>query len=159
MYVLGLHKDDLPWNFIVERSNTIQAVFDSDRAKARCKIQHIIESIQKNLISSTEVANEQSKVLASIPFLPVQQKPVGYPLPWCSDGHVLSSVKELIMPGTRDKYIDVYRNELLCGSQIKILNTHGSTGSDSFELKIPDKVQDFHQIRGDPSCADVIVQF
>lgn len=49
----------------------------------------------------------------------------------------------------------IYRNELLCGSQVKVLDTKWCTNS-SFEL---DKVKDFLQIRAEPSCTEVLQQF
>lgn len=70
MYALGLHRDCIPWSFIVERASTIQTLYYHDTAKASDRIQYIIKSLHKNLISAdTSTTSSQSKVFASIPFL------------------------------------------------------------------------------------------
>ena len=155
MYSLGLCKDFIPWNFLIERANSIQAMYINNTVKATDRIQYIIKSIYKNLISGTDVINDQSHILASIPFLPVKHKPVNYPVSWCGEDNIFSCGKELVMPGTKDKYMTICRNELLCGSQIKILNDQWCTRCSS-EL---DKVKDFLQVRAEPSCGEVLSHF
>lgn len=155
MYSLGLCKDFIPWSFLVERANTIRAMYHGNTVKATDRMQYIIKSIYKNLISATEVANDKSHMLACIPFLPVKHKPAGYPVPWCGDDHMFSCGKDLVMSGTKDKYMTICRNELLCGSQIKIFNDQWCTKCSS-EL---DKVKDFLQVRAKPSCGEVLSHF
>ena len=155
MHALGLHKDSVPWKFIIQRATGIQYYLQIDRKKALQRVDWILQSIKKNIPSNPEGLSDESKSLATIPFLPVKSKPNEYPLQWCGEGHDLGCGKELVLSGAEVKEVTVQRNELLSGSQVKILKLKFKNESET----LPDNVIDLLQIKREPLCNDVVAHF
>eukprot|EP00731_Ephydatia_muelleri_P012474 Em0006g1368a len=155
MHALGLHKDSVPWKFIIQRATGIQSYLQIDRKKALQRVDCILQSIKKNISSNPDGLSDESKSLATIPFLPVKSKPNEYPLQWCGEGHDLGCGKELVLSGAEVKEVTVQRNELLSGSQVKILKLKFKNESET----LPDNVIDLLQIKREPLCNDVIAHF
>ena len=85
----------MPWNYVVERAQTIQELFKIDSEKAYTRIKLITETIA----SYTEgEPTQMSPSFDSIEFLPVMKKPNHFPLPWPGNEFELSSGRELLRP-------------------------------------------------------------
>ena len=155
MNALGLYKDFVPWKYIIQRATGVNNCFKVDKKKALQRVDCIIESIRKNISSNPEGLSEEARSLATIPFLPVKGKPKEYPLPWCGEGTNLACGKELVLSGSEVKHETLHRNELLSGSQVKILKLKFKRESST----LLDKVIDLLQIKCEPLCADVVSHF
>ena len=153
MLKLGLHHNSVPWEFIIERAQTIGSFFKVDSNKALKRIEYILQSIHKNMtLCSGGMVPEEAKTLASVSFLPVKQKPDGYPLPWlgdrCSRFHC---GRDLVTFGSdTNMFCNV---DLIAGSSVAILQQSTNGGF------VPADVCNLLQIKTAPSCANVVAHF
>ena len=154
MLKLGLHHDSIPWEFIIERSQTIGSLYKLDYGKALRRVQCILQSISKSIaLCPGRVVPEKARSLASVPFLPVKQKPERYPLSWFGDscphllcGRDLVSYAETNMSA----YYDV---DLVVGSTAAIVQQNIADGA---VIHLPLDVCNLLQIKTIPSCTDVV---
>ena len=98
---------------------------------------------------------EECLRISEIPFLPVMEKPEGYPLPWKGDRDTLYPGKEILSLTTT--YHDDKANIHLAGSEWVILNqnnpSNGGCGVVSYRVK------ELLQIRSSPTCTEVVSHF
>ena len=81
--VLGMKSNDLPWEDIVERAESVQKLntLNSKAAIKRAKV--LLDFVEKKLKrKGIEPTNPILTRLLKIQFLPVLQKPEFFPLPW-----------------------------------------------------------------------------
>ena len=154
MLKLGLHHDSIPWEFIIERAQTISSLYKLDHDKALRRVQCILQSIHKNLVQCRgRVVPEKARELASVPFLPVKQKPERYPLSWFGDScpHPLCG-RDLVSYAEKNTsaYYDV---DLVVGSTAAILQQNIADGA---VMHVPMDVCNLLQIKTIPSCTDVV---
>ena len=105
---LGLIHTSIPWENVVERAKTVQALMKSDSDRAYHRIKYIIEAITSHT-SNTQPNPVLS--IGSIKFLPVMRRPDDYPLQWLGDESTLRSGDEMVMSGLNRS------NIILAGSQ------------------------------------------
>ena len=153
MLKLGLHHNSVPWEFVIERAQTISSVYSKDLNKALKSVECILQSIHRNmtLCPGGMVPNE-ARTLSSIPFLPVKQKPDGYPLPWFGDScsHLLCGSDLVTFGPETGTSCNV---DLIAGSSVAILQR--STGANG----VPSDVCNLLQMKTTPSCANVVAHF
>ena len=83
---LGMKSSDLPWEDVVERAESVQRLnaVNSKAAIKRTKV--LLDFIEKKLKrKGKEPTNPVLACLLKAQFLPVQQKPESFPLPWKGD--------------------------------------------------------------------------
>ena len=156
---LGMTKSAIPWSMLAERAQSIVKLYYNNSQKALERSALIINSISENLAHSNEDYDEKAD-LASIPFIPVLQKPSSYlPLPWGGEGHQFLSGDKLMTQGQQEQILlfqssPSQRNIYLAGSQVSFVCTaepvSGGCGL------IPYKVQNMLNIRYEPNCCEVI---
>ena len=111
---LGIIEQKIPWDYVIERAQTVQALVNSNPMKGYNRIKFIIETIT----SHTEGKPlNTSNDIQCIEFLPVLKKPSDFPLSWQGDGMSFSCGKRLTRTGPRPKMPNVR----LAGSQAVFL--------------------------------------
>ena len=143
---LGMISSYIPWDMLIERAQTVQKLYLTDRTKALARVR-IILSAKTQGKEPTD-----GTILASIPFLPVMQKPAeNYFLSWKGDECSLGLMcgKELVRARREGD-----QNVTISGSQVSFLcesNTkEGGSGT------ISRKMLEMLQIRELPAVSDVI---
>ena len=143
----GMMHDNLPWNLVIDRAQTISILYQKDREKALHRVNLLLTTLTKN------VSEEQCTIgstLESISFLPVLDKPDNYPIEWAGDGHDLLSGQDMVLASMHSS-ID---NSLIVGSQVPIVNEAlpkaGGCG------RIDHKAKELLKLRVSPSIAEVI---
>ena len=117
MHRLGIIKDNLPWEMIVQRATTIPLLFsmdDSSKLKALQRSFLVLKCINDQLNISTGLHKPYLVQLTKIPFIPVLKQPKDYPLDlkWSGeDNNLLCSEK--VLQGSK--------NIKLAGSQVCIV--------------------------------------
>ena len=154
---LGMTKSAIPWSMLAERAQSIVKLYYNKKALERSAL--IIKSIRENLAHSNEDYDEKAD-LASIPFIPVLQKPSSYlPLPWGGEGHQFLSGDKLMTQGQQEQILlfqssPSQRNIYLAGSQVSFVCTakpvSGGCGL------IPYEVQNFLKVCSEPNYSEVI---
>ena len=124
---LGMLSQYLPWYYLIERAQTVQNIYGSEKARALSRAQQIIQCIE---LTSKNVPDKTDGLpLSKIPFLPVMHKPKGYPIHWYGEACTLVCGSEAILQ-IRSSY---YRQSLgddvanIAGSQVVVLNTEKPT--------------------------------
>ena len=153
MLKLGLHHGSVPWKFVIERAQTIGSLYKIDHDKTLKRVQYILQSIHKNMAMCPKgTVPDEAKGLAAIPFLPVKQKPNGYPLPWFGNScPPLLLGKDLVTFGPDTSAS--YNIELIAGSSVAIFQW---SSPDGCVIQLPADVCTLLQIRTTPSCAEVM---
>ena len=153
MLQLGLHHVSVPWEYVVERAQSIPTLFNMDYTKALKRIDCILQSIQKKVSQCTnEVVPDEAKKLISIPFLPVKKMPEGYSLQWFGDQcPALLCGRDLVTFGTDAPSVPHYF-DLVVGSSAAILEQNIPDGS---MIHMSKDVCNLLQIQTTPSCCDV----
>ena len=154
---LGMTDSTIPWSMLVERAWSIVKLYKCNASKALERSACAIKSIGENLTHSNRDYDEKAD-LASIPFIPVLQKPSTYlPLPWGGEGHQLLSGDKLMVQGQHENDYSSspsQRNIYLAGSQVSFVCTaepvSGGCGL------IPYEVQNFLKVRSKPTCYEAI---
>ena len=153
MLKLGLHYNSVPWEFIIERAQTISSVYSKDLNKALKRVESILQSIHRNMtLCPGEMVPNEARALSSIPFLPVKKKPGGYPLPWFGDScsHLLCG-RDLVTFGPETA--TSCNVDLIAGSSVAILQWSINDGC------VPSDVCNLLQMKTTPSCANVVAHF
>ena len=154
---LGMTDSTIPWSMLVERAWSIVKLYKCNASKALERSACAIKSIGENLTHSNRDYDEKAD-LASIPFIPVLQKPSTYlPLPWGGEGHQLLSGDKLMVQGQHENDYSSspsQKNINLAGSQVSFVCTaepvSGGCGL------IPYEVQNFLKVRSKPTCYEAI---
>ena len=156
MVKLGMISKDMPWNLIIDRAESIEQLYHSDRLKALDRVRVILQCIESK--ANYKQANQDTKLLSAVRFLPVLKRPVDYPLSWHGEGHQLLSGKELMKITTTYHYSEgtVGSNINIAGSQVAFVNEmslqEGGCGY------INEYTQEILQMKSSPSCQEVVDQ-
>ena len=159
---LGLISEHLPWEMILERAQSIQSTYQTNKQESLHRVQLIIKCIKQNMDHIEYQPDETvCRQLCSVPFLPVACKPSYYPLPWEGDKQtqLLSPIKLVngeieTTLGKRRKHPN---NFYLVGSQKPIVNNlsveMGGCG------KIPDAVCELLSLERNPNVMVVMKHY
>ena len=141
----GMMHSSLPWELIIDRAQSVNAVLQTDHLKALERVRLILSTM------STSVSGEppsSGPTIDSIPFLPVVKKPEGYPLDWHGDNYQLLSGKQLVLcnKGT---------NLSLAGSQVAYLceDSPDKGGCDTIYIN---RTKELLHLRKQPTLDEVI---
>ena len=85
---LGMKSNDLPWEDIAERAESVQRINGVDSKAATKRIKVLLEFVQKKMKRKGKCPSHAvlSRILGA-EFLPVLQKPKSFPLPWKGEEH------------------------------------------------------------------------
>ncbi len=157
----GMIDSSLPWELIIDRAQSIEAVMEMDPLRALNRVSLILSTI------STSKPPSSGLTIDSIPFLPVMKKPKDYPLKWYGDKYQLLPGSQLVLLGSSN------RNMKIAGSQVAFVcedspedggcgNIHSSTTRKLLKLRPhPTLVEvtshlkssvDWFQSSSSPSC-------
>ena len=154
MKELGILHDSIPLDQLEERATTIVGLYKKEEIKALERATLIMNSLQKE-DKREQFSVEECLRISEIPFLPVMEKPEGYPLPWKGEVDTLYPGKEILSLTTT--YHDDKANIHLAGSECVILNnnnpSYGGCGV------VSNRVKELLQIRSSPTCRDVVSHF
>ncbi|XP_022079700.1 sacsin-like [Acanthaster planci] len=89
---LGMASDDLPWDDICERAESLAKGENVDQ---RCKT---LLKLMDEKLRSHEPTVDQKRRLQEAAFLPVMKKPAEYPIDWCQCGDDYMSAEQLHVP-------------------------------------------------------------
>ena len=104
---IGMKGNDLPWEDVAERAESVQQVnsVDSKAAVKRAKV--LLKFVQKKLKMKDKFPSDDvvSRILCA-EFLPVQEKPKSFPLRWKSEEYgrsrrLLAAPKDVFLQGKR----------------------------------------------------------
>ena len=104
---IGMKGNDLPWEDVAERAESVQQVnsVDSKAAVKRAKV--LLKFVQKKLKMKDEFPSDDvvSRILGA-EFLPVQEKPKSFPLRWKSEEYgrsrrLLAAPKDVFLPSNK----------------------------------------------------------
>ena len=143
---LGMIRTYIPWDMLIERAQTVQKLYPTDRTKALARVRIILTA------KTQGKAPTDGTTLASIPFLPVMQKTAqNYYLSWKGDEcpFGLMCGKELVRArreGDQNVMISGSQVSFVCESNIK----EGGSGT------ISRKMLEMLQIRELPTVSNVI---
>ena len=151
---LGMTKSTIPWSMLAERAKSVPKLYISNALKALERSALIMKSISENLAPPDEDCEETAD-LATIPFIPVLQKPSSYlPLPWEGEGHQFLSGDELMIQVQVYSSSPSQRNICIAGSQVSfVCNACPDRGGCGH---ISDAVMKILEIRPEPTCLEVI---
>uniref|UniRef100_A0A671MM49 Sacsin/Nov domain-containing protein n=1 Tax=Sinocyclocheilus anshuiensis TaxID=1608454 RepID=A0A671MM49_9TELE len=79
---LGMVKDDLSWEDLIERAESVLALNENDHTLACHRSSIILSLIDEKLKMRDPAANQYLAKLQNIKFLPFLTKPAGFSLPW-----------------------------------------------------------------------------
>ena len=106
---------------LAERAKSVPKLYISNALKALERSALIMKSISENLAPPDEDCEETAD-LATIPFIPVLQKPSSYlPLPWEGEGHQFLSGDELMIQVQVYSSSPSQRNICIAGSQVSFV--------------------------------------
>lgn len=114
LQILGILYDDIPWEMIVCRAQSISATFDADKRKALHRVKLILKCIDSKKDAKLQTLSD----LHSCNFLPVAPRPDSYPsaLAWRGERVNLSCGSKLTLSGRIEKHSDG-NTALIAGSQ------------------------------------------
>ena len=147
---LGIIQDSLPWQYVIERAQTIEHLMQSDSPKAFNHIKFIIEAITSHTVGNPP---RHGVTLDSIDFLPVMKKPDHFPLKWCGEGIHLCSGNRMMKSGPRPKMPNVK----IAGSQAIFL--WEAKPKDEGSGHISERAEKILSLKAFPSFANVIAHF
>ncbi|XP_056114734.1 sacsin isoform X1 [Rhinichthys klamathensis goyatoka] len=102
---LGMVKDDLSWEDLIERAESVLALNENDHTIACHRSSVILSLIDEKLKMRDPAANQYLAKLQNIKFLPFLTKPAGFSLPWHGNNFSQStmfSAKELFTTDHQD---------------------------------------------------------
>lgn len=102
---LGMVKDDLSWEDLIERAESVLALNENDHTIACHRSSIILSLIDEKLKMRDPAANQYLAKLQNIKFLPFLTKPAGFSLPWHGNNFSQStmfSAKELFTTDHQD---------------------------------------------------------
>uniref|UniRef100_UPI00398E5476 sacsin isoform X2 n=1 Tax=Pristiophorus japonicus TaxID=55135 RepID=UPI00398E5476 len=79
---LGMIKDDISWEDLLERAESVAVLNQSDHAAACLRSSNILSLIDEKLKFRDHRAKDFAEKFQSIPFLPFLKKPPGFSLHW-----------------------------------------------------------------------------
>ncbi|XP_077468209.1 sacsin isoform X1 [Stigmatopora argus] len=82
---LGMVKDDLSWEDLVERAGSVAALNEDDHAAACFRSSVLLSLIDEKLKMRDPGSPELLEKLRDIKFLPFLTRPAGFSLPWCGN--------------------------------------------------------------------------
>jgi len=106
---LGMASNDLPWSEVAERAESIYDAYFVDKKVALKRVKVLLSFMEKKIKRKLPIPSAIYSRLLKARFLPVLEKPTGFPLPWKGDelqrssGHVLLAPEEAFMDG--EKYV------------------------------------------------------
>ena len=155
MLKLRMISETIPWSMVIERAETIAQLYFTNKTKALKRVKLILQCIESS--AKGKQAKQEAKSLSAVPFLPVMEKPVDFPLQWFGEGHQLLSGEQLMIKGTtthRCSFKIVENNINIAGSQVAIVNeANFEEGGCGY---ITQKSQEILQVRNSPSCQEVV---
>ena len=143
---LGMISTYIPWDMLIERTHTVQKLYLTDRTKALARVRIILAA------KTQGKAPTDGTTLASIPFLPVMQKPTkNYFLSWKGDECSLGLMcgKELVRARREGD-----QNVMISGSQVSFVCDSNTKGGECGPIS--DKMLEMLQICELPAVSDVI---
>lgn len=102
---LGMVKDDLSWEDLIERAESVLVLNENDHTIACHRSSIILSLIDEKLKMRDPAANQYLAKLQNIKFLPFLTKPAGFSLPWHGNNFPQStmfSAKELFTTDHQD---------------------------------------------------------
>ncbi|XP_052432577.1 sacsin [Carassius gibelio] len=102
---LGMVKDDLSWEDLIERAESVLALNENDHTLACHRSSIILSLIDEKLKMRDPADNQYLTKLQNIKFLPFLTKPAGFSLPWHGNNFPQStmfSAKELFTTDHQD---------------------------------------------------------
>ncbi|XP_028817389.1 sacsin isoform X2 [Denticeps clupeoides] len=102
---LGMVKDDLSWEDLIERAESVLPLNESDHTAACQRSSILLSLIDEKLKMRDARANEHIEKLQDIKFLPFLTKPAGFSLPWYGNNFhssTMFSAKELFTTDHQD---------------------------------------------------------
>ncbi|KAK1169336.1 hypothetical protein AOXY_G8102 [Acipenser oxyrinchus oxyrinchus] len=130
---LGMVKDDISWEDLVERARSVAALNKSDHAAACLRSSIILSLIDEKLKLREDTANEFAEKLKTIPFLPFLTKPAGFSLPWHGN-----SFEPLTMFAATDLYITDHQDTVCLMKPILNENSPSFKGCGPITLAVKD---------------------
>ena len=86
---LGMMSDDLPWEDIAERAESVQRLHVVDSKAAFKRVKALLKFIERKMKSQSEEPSQPTlNRLLEAQFLPVLQKPESFPLSWKGDDYL-----------------------------------------------------------------------
>ena len=83
---LGMTSEDLPWEDVAERAESVQSLNAVDSKAALKRVKALLKFMEKKLKRQSDKPPQTVlKRLLNTPFLPVLQKPQSFPLTWKAD--------------------------------------------------------------------------
>ncbi|XP_078588971.1 sacsin-like [Branchiostoma floridae x Branchiostoma japonicum] len=81
---LGMCKDDVPWNVVIERAKSVDGLNNVSQTESRKRIVALMDFIVEKARKQTdkEQLKQVRKQLSGIPFLPIMQKPREWLFSW-----------------------------------------------------------------------------
>lgn len=112
---LGMTSEDLPWEDIAERTESVKRLNAVDSKAALKRVKAILKFMEKKLKRQNDKPPEMVlRRLLTAPFLPVLQKPESFPLTWKAD-HFVKERKPLVPP--KDIFL-VEKKYLVCCTEL-----------------------------------------
>ena len=148
MKSLGLIYDYIPWEYVIERANSVQTLVQSDSMKAFNRVRYILEAISSH---TKEIPPNFCPAISSIQFLPVMKKPEDYVLKWPGEGMSLSCGEKMMLSGQAKS------NVLISGSQSVFVAENIMHGDSC--IKIGQRVQNILGLELSPSLNTVLSHF
>ena len=84
---LGMRKDDLCWQELLERAKSIHVLNQTDHERALRRAKAFVQFLNHKLSEDMRPSAELTEAFRSVPFLSILQKPAGFPLAWGGDAH------------------------------------------------------------------------
>ena len=104
---LGMKGNDLPWEDVAERAESVQQVNSVDSKAAVKRAKALVKFVQKKLKMKGKLPSDDvvSRILGA-EFLPVLEKPTSFPLRWKSEEYgrsrrLLAAPKDVFLQGKR----------------------------------------------------------
>ena len=146
---VGMMHSRLPWKIVLERTQTVSALMQTNKLKALQRVRLLLTTLTKHISGEPPTTG---MTIYSVPFLPVLKKPEDYPLVWHGEGHQLLCGQDLVISGVRS-HLSVM-NTLIAGSQVSfVCESTPSAGGCGI---VKGKVRELLHIRSTPSCSEVI---
>ena len=109
---LGMKSNDLPWDDIAERAESIQKLSIANRKAAIKRAKALLDFTERKLkFSENDPPHAVLNRLLGAPFLPILQKPESFPLTWNSDV-MHGGRRALIAP--KDVYLKERKYHVCC---------------------------------------------
>ncbi|XP_034266196.1 LOW QUALITY PROTEIN: sacsin [Pantherophis guttatus] len=146
---LGMAKDDILWEDLLERANSVAEINRTDHAGACLRSSILLNLIDEKLKNKDPRTKDFAEKFQTIPFLPFLTKPVGFSLQWKG-----SEFEPETMFSAVDLYTVDYQDILCLLKPILNENSHSFKGCGT----IPLAVKEFLGLLKKPTVSMVIMQ-